>query len=143
MQDKRSEPRQRIVLQGEIISGNGLRMSCAIRDISDRGARVSVVTPFHVTDRLTLLFLPAISSRWRAFDGEKERISVWLLLAWPKSPLILLRRTRSLSSSGEEAPSTGRDRRACPTRASLDPGRAISFQARAETRPARSAKSSR
>src|SRR3954462_6090684 len=43
--------RQRIVLQGEIISGNGLRMSCAIRDISDRGARVSVVTPFHKAEK--------------------------------------------------------------------------------------------
>ncbi|MFL5119996.1 MAG: PilZ domain-containing protein [Microvirga sp.] len=70
MQDKRSEPRQRIVLQGEIISGNGLRMSCAIRDISDRGARVSVVTPFHVTDRLALLIparhkLAMARVRWR------------------------------------------------------------------------------
>ena len=69
MQDKRSEPRQRIVLQGEIISG-GLRMSCAIRDISDRGARVSVVTPFHVTDCLTLLIparhkLAVARVRWR------------------------------------------------------------------------------
>jgi hypothetical protein len=70
MQDKRSEPRQRIVLQGEIISGNGLRMNCAIRDISDRGARVSVVTPFHVTDRLALLIparhkLAMARVRWR------------------------------------------------------------------------------
>ena len=54
MDDKRSEPRHRVVLQGEIISGNGLTMNCAIRDISRRGARISVVTPFHVTDRLGL-----------------------------------------------------------------------------------------
>ena len=68
MQDKRSEPRQRIVLQGEIISGNGLRMSCAIRDISDRGARVSVVTPFHVTDLLTLL----IPARHKLRNGARS-----------------------------------------------------------------------
>jgi hypothetical protein len=70
MQDKRSEPRQRTVMQGEIVSGNGLTMNCAVRDISKRGARVSLITPFHVTDRLVLRIpsrrmLVTARVRWR------------------------------------------------------------------------------
>jgi hypothetical protein len=54
MPEKRSEHRQKTVTYGDIISESGLVMSCAIRDISRRGARLTVSTPYWVSDRFNL-----------------------------------------------------------------------------------------
>jgi hypothetical protein len=54
MREKRSESRQKTVTYGEIVSESGLVMSCAIRDISRRGARLTVSTPYWVSDKFNL-----------------------------------------------------------------------------------------
>lgn len=54
MDEKRKSVRQRTLLYGEIVCTGGLVLSCAVRDISEGGAKLVFGNPFGVPDRFEL-----------------------------------------------------------------------------------------
>jgi hypothetical protein len=56
MEEKRIAPRQRVLKAGTIEFGGG-PIDCTVRNISETGAALEVVTPLFIPDRFTL-FVP-------------------------------------------------------------------------------------
>ena len=54
MTDLRRRPRQKTLLRGEITAMNGMVMSCAVRDLSEGGARLTFGDATWVPDRFKL-----------------------------------------------------------------------------------------
>ena len=74
MDEKRRIPRQRTLKTGRIVFANGsFTVDCAIRNISDKGARLQVPTTVAIPDRFTLVEAQGGASRaaqviWRKGD---------------------------------------------------------------------------
>jgi hypothetical protein len=54
MTEQRRRPRQKTLLRGEIMTTSGMAMSCAVRDLSEGGARLSFGDATWVPDRFKL-----------------------------------------------------------------------------------------
>lgn len=54
MDEHRIAPRRRILKAGSIAFGGGV-IDCTVRNISDTGAALEVVTPLFIPDRFTLI----------------------------------------------------------------------------------------
>lgn len=54
MDESRKVPRQRVLKAGTISFG-GSAIDCTVRNISDAGANLEVVTPLFIPDRFTLI----------------------------------------------------------------------------------------
>lgn len=70
MEDQRREPRQKTLLRAEITTAQGTIYSCSVRDLSSRGARLSVgdVAWIPSTFKLRILGRDIIADaevRWR------------------------------------------------------------------------------
>jgi hypothetical protein len=73
MQHRRNAPRRRVLKTGSIEFADTV-IECTVRDVSDAGAALQVVTPLFIPDRFTL-FIPSEQSRrtcrmvWRTGRG--------------------------------------------------------------------------
>jgi hypothetical protein len=70
MSDNRREPRQKTLLQAQITTAEGFVMSCSVRDLSERGARLSFGNAFWVPEQFKLHILARewvaqVEVRWR------------------------------------------------------------------------------
>ncbi len=72
MQEHRIAPRQRILKAGTI-SFAGAAIDCTVRNISETGAALDVVTPLFIPDRFTLLIRTAQFKRACHIVWRKER----------------------------------------------------------------------
>jgi PilZ domain len=54
MEESRIAPRRRVLKAGSIMFGGGA-FDCTIRNISETGAALEVVTPLYIPDRFTLV----------------------------------------------------------------------------------------
>ena len=76
MDESRIAPRRRVLKAGSIVFG-GSAIDCTVRNLSETGAALEVVTPLFIPDRFTLLVLTDQSKRpchivWR----KEKRIGV-------------------------------------------------------------------
>jgi PilZ domain len=72
MNEHRSAPRHRILKAGTISFGGGA-IDCTIRNISETGAALDVVTPLFIPDRFTLVVQTAQLKRPCRIVWRKER----------------------------------------------------------------------
>jgi hypothetical protein len=72
MNEHRSAPRHRILKAGTISFGGGA-IDCTIRNISETGAALEVVTPLFIPDRFTLVVQTAQLKRPCRIIWRKER----------------------------------------------------------------------
>ena len=56
MEGNRIAPRRRVLKAGSIVFG-GSAIDCTVRNLSETGAALEVVTPLFIPDRFTLLVL--------------------------------------------------------------------------------------
>jgi hypothetical protein len=90
--NQRGQPRQRVLLAGKLVYGDAdLTIDCAIRDISEHGARVRTGGPVALPGRLHLIEVKT----GRAFDCE---------IAWRRMPEIGLRFLASHDLTGVTGP---------------------------------------
>ena len=73
MNDDRPAPRQRILKAGTISFGAGTEIDCTVRNISETGALIEVVTPLFIPDRFTLIIQSAQLKRSCHIVWRKER----------------------------------------------------------------------
>jgi hypothetical protein len=59
MEERRSEPRRRVLLAGRIVLPGGGIIDCTVRNRSDHGARLAVVSVVGIPDAFTLRIEPA------------------------------------------------------------------------------------
>lgn len=55
MEERRSVPRHRVLKGAHISFDNGGAISCTVRDISEKGARLKVASIIGIPDRFTLV----------------------------------------------------------------------------------------
>jgi hypothetical protein len=72
MDEHRVAPRHRVLKSGTI-SFAGAAIDCTIRNISDSGAAIEVVTPLFIPDRFTLVIQTAQFERPCRIVWRKER----------------------------------------------------------------------
>ena len=72
MNEHRIAPRQRILKAGTISFG-GAAIDCTVRNISETGAALEVVTPLFIPDRFTLIIQSSHLSRPCHIVWRKER----------------------------------------------------------------------
>jgi hypothetical protein len=73
MDERRSEPRRRVLQTGKIVLDTGGVIDCTIRDRSSSGARLKVATVIGIPDKFALLIGPdekhSVDVTWRK-QGE-------------------------------------------------------------------------
>jgi PilZ domain len=76
MDGQRAASRRRILKAGSIEFGGGV-IDCTVRNISDTGAALEVVTPLYIPDRFTLI-IHSDKSKWpcRVVWRKEKRIGV-------------------------------------------------------------------
>jgi hypothetical protein len=75
--DKRIAPRHRVLKQGRLAFDGGGAVDCTVRNLSDTGARLEVVTPVGLPESFTLV-IPAdkFARRGHAVWSHDKRIGV-------------------------------------------------------------------
>jgi hypothetical protein len=75
--NKRIAPRHRVLKQGRLAFDGGGAVDCTVRNLSDTGARVEVVTPVGLPESFTLV-IPAdkFTRRCHAVWSHDKRIGV-------------------------------------------------------------------
>lgn len=76
MNEQRAAPRRRILKAGTIEFGGGV-IDCTVKNISDTGAALEVVTPLYIPDRF-MLYIPSdkFKRRCRIIRRSERRIGV-------------------------------------------------------------------
>ena len=72
MKGNRIAPRRRVLKAGSIVFG-GSAIDCTVRNLSETGAALDVVTPLFIPDRFTLLVLTDQSKRPCRIVWRKEK----------------------------------------------------------------------
>ncbi|MCJ2055498.1 PilZ domain-containing protein [Methylobacterium sp. J-048] len=72
MDDRRASPRRRTLLEGHIEIAGGGAIDCTIRNLSDGGARLLVVSVIGVPDEFVLSFGAAAERRSARVVWRKE-----------------------------------------------------------------------
>jgi PilZ domain len=75
--EKREARRHRVLKQGRLAFDNGGAVDCTVRNLSDTGARIEVISPVGLPEIFTLL-IPAddFSRRCHAVWNDNKRIGV-------------------------------------------------------------------
>jgi hypothetical protein len=76
MNEHRIAPRHRILKAGTISFG-GAAIDCTVRNISDTGAALDVVTPLFIPDRFTLIVQSAQTSQPCTSSGARNGEWAW------------------------------------------------------------------
>jgi methyl-accepting chemotaxis protein len=93
MHERREAARQGVVLQAEMTTASGGTVACAVRDLSERGARLSFADASFVPDRFRLRILgrewSALAEvRWR--EGRQVGVefrSLRCLVSFARDPV--------------------------------------------------------
>jgi hypothetical protein len=72
MEQKRAAPRMRVLKAGSIEFGGGA-IDCTVRNISETGAALEVVSPLYIPDRFTLVVQTAQLKRQCHIVWRKEK----------------------------------------------------------------------
>ena len=72
MEGNRIAPRRRVLKAGSIVFGSSA-IDCTVRNLSETGAALEVVTPLFIPDRFTLIVLTDQSKRPCHIVWRKER----------------------------------------------------------------------
>ena len=76
MEEHRTAPRHRVLKAGTIEFGGGA-IDCTVKNISEIGAALEVVTPLYIPDRFTLFVLrDHLKRRCRVIWRREKRIGV-------------------------------------------------------------------